>query len=36
VIFFRTQDAKKDFKQTLEKIEFVTGTTIAKPGDQKD
>ena len=36
VIFFRTQDARKDFKQTLEKIEFVTGTTIAKPGDQKD
>ena len=36
VIFFRTQDARKDFKQTLEKIEFVTGTTIGKPGDQKD
>lgn len=36
VIFFRTQDARKDFKQTLEKIEFVTGTKIAKPGDQND
>ena len=36
VIFFRTQDARKDFKQTLEKLEFVTGTTIGEPGDQKD
>ncbi len=36
VIFFRTQDARKDFKQTLEKLEFVSGTTIGKPGDQKD
>ncbi|MGB0266140.1 MAG: hypothetical protein ACPGAN_07650 [Candidatus Poseidoniaceae archaeon] len=36
VIFFRTQDARKDFKQTLEKIEFVSGTTIGEPGDQKD
>ena len=32
VIFFRTQDARKDFKQTLEKLEFVSGTTIGKPG----
>lgn len=36
VIFFITKDARKDFKQTLEKIEFVTGTTIGEPGDQKD
>ena len=36
VIFFITQNARKDFKQTLEKIEFVTGTTFGKPGDQKD
>lgn len=35
VIFFRTQDARKDFKQTLEKIQFVSGTTFGKPGDQK-
>ena len=36
VIFFRTQDARKDFKQTLEKIEFVSGTTFGKPGDRKE
>ena len=36
VIFFRTQDARKDFKQTLEKIEFVFGTTFGKPGGQKE
>lgn len=35
VIFFRTQDARKDFKQTLEKIEFVTGTTLGSSKDTK-
>jgi len=29
VIFFITKDARKDFKQTLEKIEFVTGMKIS-------
>jgi len=36
LIFFITDDARKDFKQTLEKIEFVTGMTIGNPGDQKE
>ena len=36
VIFFITQNAREDFKQTLEKIEFVTGITFGTSGDQKD
>ena len=35
VIFFRTQDARKDFKQTLEKIEFVTGTKLVNHRDER-
>ena len=31
VIFFRTQDARKDFKQTLEKLEFVTAQQLVNP-----
>tara|TARA_B100001758_G_scaffold194995_1_gene172575 strand:+ start:1272 stop:2381 length:1110 start_codon:yes stop_codon:yes gene_type:complete len=35
VIFFLSDNAKKEFKQTLEKIEFVTETTFGNSSDEK-